>query len=213
MHSACKLVDCCRTPPLSRGRRAKRGGDRKRAKRACDRRLQRLVRRYPRLRSHSASSTVMPSGPERKTSFRPWKSMTSFRSRTPATSSFATSVARSSTAKQTWLNPSFVRLKMAGSGTGAGWRDVSTCTAYRRCGGALASGEEDQFSAVEVHDLVPKSNARDLELCHFGRQIVHGEADMVEPELREVENGRIRQGIRMAVLQQLYLGPRCYVGE
>ena len=62
----------------------------------------------------------MPSGPERKTSFRLWNSMTSFRSWTPFAFSLATSASRSSTAKQRWLNPSLVRSPMAGSGEDPG---------------------------------------------------------------------------------------------
>ena len=55
---------------------------------------------------HSASSTVMSSGPRRKTILRLWNCMTSLRSFTPAAVSLATSASRSSTAKQMWLNPS-----------------------------------------------------------------------------------------------------------
>src|SRR5262249_20294357 len=70
--------------------------------------------------SHSDSSTVTPSGPERKTSFRLWKYMISFRSWTPLALSLATSASKLSTAKQTWLNPSLVRLLIAGSRRGSG---------------------------------------------------------------------------------------------
>src|SRR6266536_3170317 len=45
---------------------------------------------------HSDSSTVMPSGPEMKTSFRLWKSMISFRVWTPLAVSFRTSASTSS---------------------------------------------------------------------------------------------------------------------
>ena len=47
---------------------------------ACHRSLLcRRVRQYSLPYSHSASSTVTPSGPERKTSLRSWKCITSFR--------------------------------------------------------------------------------------------------------------------------------------
>jgi hypothetical protein len=49
---------------------------------------------------HSASSTVIFSGPYTKTRLRLWKSIILLRSRTPAAVSFAISALRSSTAKQ-----------------------------------------------------------------------------------------------------------------
>ena len=52
---------------------------------------------------HSANSTVIPSGPERNTSLRSWKSMTSFRSLTPLLVNRFTSASKSFTAKQMWL--------------------------------------------------------------------------------------------------------------
>ena len=63
------------------------------------------------------SSTMTPSGPQRKTSFRLWNSIASFRSLTPLALSLATSASRLSTAKQTWLNPSLLRLPI-GEGVG-----------------------------------------------------------------------------------------------
>src|SRR5262245_33215591 len=52
---------------------------------------------------HSASSTVIPSGPVRNTNFLAWKSMTSFRRVTPWLVNRFTSASKSVTAKQIWL--------------------------------------------------------------------------------------------------------------
>src|SRR5574340_1286535 len=98
----------------------------------------------------------MPSGPASKTCFRSWKSMTSFRSWTPLAFSLATSASRSSTAKQTWLNPSLVRLRIAGSGRGSGWRYSSNCTSV--------SGETLARTSVMCSASMP-STPMEVENC------------------------------------------------
>jgi hypothetical protein len=44
---------------------------------------------------------------------------------------------------------------------------------------------------MEVHDLVPELDALGCKPCHLSFQIVHGEADMVEPEFGEVANSGV----------------------
>jgi hypothetical protein len=54
---------------------------------------------------------------------------------------------------------------------------------------------------MEVHDLVPELDALGCKPCHLSFEVVHCEADMVEPQLGEVANSRVGEGIRVAVPQ------------
>ena len=47
-------------------------------------------------------------------------------------------------------------------------------------GDAFRSGDEDELSAVKVHNVIPELDAVDLESLHFRFQVVHSEADVVE---------------------------------
>src|SRR5215469_16358425 len=53
-------------------------------------------------------------------------------------------------------------------------------------GDTLGPGQENQLPAMEVHDLVPESNAVGRQPGHFRLQVVDGEADVVVPQPGEV---------------------------
>src|SRR5262245_23710196 len=96
-----------------------------------DARHRRRAARYAGSVWRSDSSTVIPSGPRRNTSLRPWKSSTSVRAAIPAARSRPSSLSRSSTAKHTWLNPTVLRSSMVGFSTGSGARYASNWTSAR----------------------------------------------------------------------------------
>src|SRR5262249_42588669 len=88
------------------------------------------------------------------------------------------------------------------SGAAAGSALPAASIPFRQFhGDALRSGKKDQLAVVEVHDLVPKLDAVGFQPVHLGLQVVHGKADMVEPQFGEVPNGRVGERVRVAVLQ------------
>ena len=66
---------------------------------------------------------------------------------------------------------------------------------------------------MEFHHLVSPSKPRRLDPPYLGVQIVHGEANVVEPELRQVRDVRVRQRLGSSVSQDLDLVARCRARE
>ena len=63
---------------------------------------------------------------------------------------------------------------------------------------ALGTGEEDQLSVVEIHDLVAGGETGRGHLGERRRHILHREADVVQAELAEIANLGIRRAARRA---------------
>jgi hypothetical protein len=70
-------------------------------------------------------------------------------------------------------------------------------------GDALWSFDEDQLTRVKVHDLVAGREPARSQSGDLGLDIVNGKADVVHAEFVQIADMWIRQGVRMAIAQQL----------